>query len=186
MRRTILCILALVLLVGICVRCAPVMPQRSKLGGAARWAYDVSRQPAALWAKDAQLCRIVGVGVGAEGWLPDRGGNWILTWASAASSEVLEVSVDSDGNAQTKNIPDSPHRADVVPADWKDSSTVWTATRSHQRGVPLNTFTAELSSTAGGEEHEGMVWRIRYYLTAGGFETHFVSAQGEWLSMLED
>lgn len=166
------------------VQCAPVMPVRSKMGGAARWAYDISQRPAVLWAKDATLCRVVGVGVGSDGWLPDRGGNWILTYWSNEFDEVLEVSVNSDGKATTENIDSSPYRGSSIPTDWKDSSAVWSATRSHQVGVPLNTFASELSNSAGAETHpDQVVWRLRFFLTQGGFETHIVSPQGEWLAI---
>jgi len=173
------------LLLGILlVQCEPVMPQRSKMGGAARWAYDLSQRTAILWANDATLCCVVGVGVGSDGWLPDRGGSWILTYWSQQFEGVLEVNVDSDGNVTRKKVSDSPYRGSRIPMDWKDSSTVWKATRSHQVGVPLNTFSAELSNRAGAEAFpDQCVWRLRFYLTQGGFETHLVSAQGVWLAM---
>ena len=165
------------------VNCAPVMPQRSKMGGAARWAYDHSQRSAILWAKDATLCRVVGVGVGSDGWLPDRGGSWIMTYWSREFEDVLEVSVDSDGNITTEKISESPYRGGVIPLDWKDSSTVWKATRTHQEGVPLNTFSSEMSILAAKETHpDQVVWRLRFFLTQGGFETHIVSPQGEWLA----
>jgi hypothetical protein len=165
------------------LHCAPVMPQRTKMGGAARWAYDLSQQPAILWAKDATLCRVVGVGVGGDGWLPDRGGNWILTYWSHEFDEVLEVSVDSDGKTSIQKIVDSPYRGSTIPREWKDSSTVWAATRSHQVGVPLSTFSSELSILAAAETHpQQIVWRLRFFLTKGGFETHIVSSQGQWIA----
>ena len=176
--------LVLLLLGLVFVNCAPVMPQRSKMGGAARWAYDLSQRSAILWAKDATLCRVMGNGVGDDGWLPDRGGSWILTYWSREFEHVLEISVDSDGNISTKKVDSSPHRGSAIPIDWKDSSTVWKATRSHQVGVPLNTLTSEMSNTAAGEPFANqIVWHLRFYLTQGGFETHIVSPQGEWLAM---
>lgn len=159
------------------------MPVRSKMGGAARWAYGVSQHSAILWAKDATLCRIVGVGVGADGWLPDLGGSWILTYWSRQFESVLEVSVDSDGKATTTTVDNSPHRGATIPVDWKDSSAIWNATRPHQVGVPLNTFTSELSNSASEAYPQQTVWRLRFYLTQGGFETHIVTPQGQWLAM---
>lgn len=165
------------------LQCAPVMPQRSKPGGAARWAFGLAQRPAILWSADAQLCHLAGVGVGNEGWLPDRGGTWILTFWSPAKSEVFEVSVDSDGVATTRTVDDSPHRGHTVPPDWKDSSSVWTATRAHQKADPLSTFESSLALDNAPERFPGQfVWRIRFYMVQGGFETHFVSAQGEWLA----
>jgi len=171
--------------IGILVlQCAPVLPERSKPGGAARWAFDLSQRSAILWAQDAQLCRITGVGVGGEGWLPDRGGNWILSYWSPQFPEVLEVSVDSDGAVTTNNVPDSPDRGHVIPLDWKDSSAVWAATRSHRVGDVLSTFDAALAYNADAERFpDQIVWRIRFFLTQGGFETHILSPRGEWLAL---
>jgi hypothetical protein len=165
------------------LNCAPVMPQRSKLGGAARWAADVAHRPAILWAQDAQLCRVVGFGVGNDGWLPDRGGNWTLTFWSTQLPEVLEVAVDSDGGIKTQKIDDSPHRGHNIPSDWKDSPKTWAATRSHQIGEPLNTFEVELSRNAEPDRFpDQIVWRIRFFMVAGGFESHVVTPEGEWLA----
>jgi hypothetical protein len=165
------------------LNCAPIMPQRSKPGGAARWATALAQNPSILWAQDAQLCRVVGLGVGNDGWLPDRGGNWTLTFWSAEHPEVLEVAVDSDGGVKATRINDSPHRGYNIPVDWKDSSTVWAATRSHQIGEPLNTFEVELSRNAEPERFPGeTVWRIRFFMVAGGFESHIVDPQGKWLA----
>ena len=139
------------LLLALCaLQCAPVMPQRSKPGGAARWAFGLAQRPAILWAQDAQLCHLSGVGVGTEGWLPDRGGSWILTFWSPSKPDVLEISIDSDGATTTRSVDDSPHRGHTVPSDWKDSSTVWVATRSHRVAQPLNTFQSALA-------HDGFI-----------------------------
>jgi hypothetical protein len=166
------------------LHCAPVMPQRSKPGGAARWAFGLAQRPAILWAQDAQLCHLSGVGVGNEGWLPDRGGTWVLTFWSPEKQQVLEVSIDSDGMSTTRTVDDSPHRGRTIPPDWKDSSTVWRATRTHRQAEPLNTFESVLATDAAPERFPGQcVWRIRFYLMQGGFETHFVSPQGEWLAV---
>lgn len=165
------------------VNCAPIMPQRSKSGGAARWAASLAQRPSILWAPDAQLCRLVGLGVGTDGWLPDRGGNWTLTFWSAQHTEVLEVTIDSDGGVKTQKIDDSPHHGFSIPGDWKDSPATWAATRSHQIGEPLNTFDVELSRNAEPERFpQKTVWRIRFYLVPGGFETHVVTPQGKWLA----
>ncbi|MFQ5600708.1 MAG: hypothetical protein ACE5G2_09140, partial [Candidatus Krumholzibacteriia bacterium] len=182
-RRTYLRALVGLALALQCAACAPVLPLRSKPGGAARWAYALARPAAFTWARDAALCRVAGVGVGSEGWLPDRGGAWILTYWSPAKTSLLEVSVDSDGNPTTREIDDSPARGHTLPRDWEDSPRVWASTSRHQRGVPINTFDVELAHDAEPERYPGQpVWRIRFYLQPSGFETHVVSPQAEWLA----
>ncbi|HZM14797.1 MAG TPA: hypothetical protein VFE28_02240 [Candidatus Krumholzibacteria bacterium] len=175
---------ALALLVLLLVACAPVLPERSKPGGAARWAQALATDAAVRWARDALLCRVTGNGVGNEGWLPDRGGSWILTYRSAASGKGLDVSVDTDGTVQTAAVPDSmAARLRPLPAEWDDSSRIWAATGPHQQGVPLNTFEALLAYDAEPERYPGqLVWRIRFFLQGGGHETHVVSAQSRWLA----
>jgi hypothetical protein len=177
--------LHLTLLLALAVlHCAPVLPQRSKPGGAARWAYGLAQRPAILWSQDARLCHLSGVGVGNEGWLPDRGGSWILTFWSPSKDVVFEVSIDSDGAVTTRSVESSPSRGHTLPADWKDSPAIWTATRSHRTSEPLSTFESDLGHDVAPNRFPGQfVWRIRFYLVQGGFETHFVSPQGEWLAM---
>ena len=163
--------------------CAPVMPQRSKPGGSARWALALAQRSSVLWESNAQLCRVVGMGVGSDGWLPDRGGNWVLTYWSPQHTEVLQVAVDSDGGIKSEEVKDSPHRGHKIPDDWKDSSAIWASTRAHQVGDPLNTFEVELAHNTEAERFpERIVWRIRFYLVAGGFESHVVTPEGEWLA----
>lgn len=164
--------------------CAPVLPERSKPGGAARWAHALATDAAVRWARDAVLCRIQGSGVGTEGWLPDRGGFWLLTYTSASTNARLQVSVDTDGNTTTQVEPvaNATPPCPVLPADWDDSSRIWAATSAHQKGTPLNTFEAVLATDAEPERHAGqLVWRIRFFLQGGGYETHVVSAKGQWL-----
>jgi hypothetical protein len=49
--------------------------------------------------------------------------------------------------------------------------------------VPLSTFSSELSILAAAETHpQQIVWRLRFFLTQGGFETHIVSSQGQWIA----
>ncbi len=164
--------------------CAPVLPERSKPGGAARWAQALATDAAVRWARDAVLCRVAGNGVGNEGWLPDRGGSWVLTYASAASGKALDISVDTNGLVTTKSLPDSlATRWRPLPADWDDSPRAWAATRARQQGVPINTFAAELAYDAEPQRYAGqLVWRIRFFLQGGGDENHVVSAQSQWLT----
>ena len=163
--------------------CAPVVPLRSKPGGAAHWAHTRALPEAARWAPAALLCRIFGLGVGHEGWLPDRGGIWKLTYWAPEKTGVLEVSVDSDGNVSASEAADSPARGRTLPPDWQDSPKVWHATTRHLRGDPISTFEAEFAHDAEPERYPGQaVWRIRFYLQEGGFETHVVSSSAEWLA----
>jgi hypothetical protein len=176
-RAWLACILA-------ALACAPVLPERSKPGGAARWAQALATDAAVRWARDAVLCRIQGIGVGTEGWLPDRGGSWLLTYTSAAAGARLQVSVDTDGNVTAAPEPAATTAAPCapLPPDWDDSSRIWAATRAHQKGTPLNTFEAVLAIDAEPERHPAqLVWRIRFFLQGGGYETHVVGATGQWL-----
>lgn len=163
--------------------CAPVLPERSKPGGAARWAAALAQHAAVAWAEDAQVCRITGTGVGADGWLPDRGGNWTLSYWSPHRDEVLEATVNSDGVVTTQSIKESAARGRTLPADWSDSPRVWAATLAHQRGEALSTFEAELAVDAEPERYPGQaVWRIRFFMEQSSFETHVVSADAKWVS----
>ena len=166
------------------VACAPVLPERSKPGGAARWAQALATDAAVRWARDAVPCRIEANGVGTEGWLPDRGGHWLLTYTSAASNARLLVSVNTDGQVTTEAEPAASATTPCppLPADWDDSSRIWAATSAHQKGIALSTFHAILGHDAEPERYPGeLVWRIRFYLQDGGYETHVVSARGQWL-----
>ena len=163
--------------------CAPVMPNRTKPGGAARWAAALASRPALAWAADARWCRITGAGVGADGWLPDRGGRWSITYWSERQQGVLQVGVDSDGNVTTEAIANSPFRGRTLPDDWSDSPRVWAATQAHQSAEPLNAFDVELAVDLEPERYPGRaVWRIRFYLDQSRFETHFVAADATWLA----
>jgi hypothetical protein len=163
--------------------CAPVLPERSKPGGAARWAYAAALDAAVRWSSAAALCQVEGEGVGSEGWLPDRGGAWSLTYWAPEKPGVLEVTVDTDGKVTTQESAASPVRGKTLPHDWMDSPRVWAATSAHQKGTPLNTFAAELAFDVEPERYPGRpVWRIRFYLQEGGYETHVVSPQAEWLA----
>jgi len=164
--------------------CAPVLPERNKPGGSARWAQALATDAVVRWAQDGLLCRVVGNGVGNEGWLPDRGGTWVLTYRSATRGKALEFSVDTNGTVTTAAVPDSvAAQLQPLPTDWDDSPRAWAATSSHQKGVPLNTFEAVLGLDAEPELHPGVVvWRIRFFLQGGGYETHVVSAKSTWLN----
>ena len=156
---------------------------RSKPGGAARWASALSAEEATLWSRDARLGRVRGAGVGNEGWLPDRGGQWVITYWSASKDGVLNVVVDSDGNVSTEEVADESTRGLTLPVDWQDSPRVWAATRSAQVGAPISTLDAELSSIAEPQRYpDQAVWRIRFISRQGQSETHVVSAAGEWLA----
>lgn len=168
------------------VGCAPVLPERSRPGGAARWAQALATDAVVRWSPDAQLCRVVGNGIGNEGWLPDRGGSWVLTYRSAALGKALEVNVDTYGVVKTAAVSDSvAARLQLLPVDWDDSPRVWAATSAHQHGVPINTFEAVFAHDAVPDLYAGQpVWRIRFYLQGGGYETHVVSAKSKWLALL--
>ena len=184
MRRNIVRKALLLLLLGIAA-CAPVMPERSKPGGAARWAQVLGTDAALRWARDAMLVRVAGSGVGTEGWLPDRGGTWILTFQSREAAKVLEVVVDTNGQVFVQKPAGEAIGTPLpaLPEEWVDSPKAWAATSSHQKGVPLNTFEAELAYDAEPERHPGeLVWRIRFYMQGGQYETHVVNAEGRWLT----
>ncbi|UCE02073.1 MAG: hypothetical protein JSW67_12540 [Candidatus Latescibacterota bacterium] len=173
---TIACVVAL-------HACAPVLPNRTKPGGAARWAHEQAQTVVFEWARDAVLCRIHGVGVGNEGWLPDRGGVWKLSYWTPAKSSVLEVSVDSDGNVTSAEVDTSSVRGRSLPSSWQDSPRVWAATMEHQVGTPISTFAAVLAFDSEPQRYpDRAVWRIRFFLQEQGFETHVVSDQAEWLA----
>jgi hypothetical protein len=162
---------------------APIVPQRSKPGGSARWAEALAQTKATLWTPDAQLCRISGAGIGVDGWLPDRGGTWQLDYFSASKPKMLEVNIDSDGGVTTREVPDIPQRGHALPAGWADSPKAWAATRTHQKIEPLHTFDAELGFGADAEHAKDQVsWRIRFWQTDNTYATHVVSAEGAWLA----
>lgn len=162
---------------------APIVSQRSKLGGAGRWAESLATPVALQWSSKAALCRVVGAGIGPDGWLPDLGGYWQLTYWSPDEPAVLEVMVDSDGATESQPKADSPHRGRTLPADWMDTPHVWAATRSHQVGLVLSTFDAEMAHDAEPERYAGQpVWKIRFYLQDATYETHVLTPQGAWLA----
>jgi hypothetical protein len=166
-----------------CAGAGPIISQRTKPGGAGRWAEELATPAATQWSTQAALCRITGAGVGADGWLPDIGGYWLLTFWSPDEPGVLEITVDSDGGTQSRPAPASPHRGRTLPADWMDTPHVWAATRAHQSGEVLSTFDAELAFDAEPERYPGQpVWRIRFYLQDATSETHVVTPQGVWLA----
>lgn len=175
--------LAAALLACIAFACAaPIVPQRSKPGGAARWAAELARQRVAEWAHDAELCQVTGIGVGTDGWLPDRGGTWQLVYWSPQKTADFQVSVDSDGRVRAQERRPVPQRGHSIPATWADSPKVWAATRVHQQGVPLSTFESELGFEADKERFPGeIVWRIRLWLPENTYETHVVNVDGKWL-----
>ena len=162
---------------------APIIPQRSKPGGSARWAVQLAVPKSQIWAADAQMSRITGVGVSTDGWLPDRGGTWQLEYWSPSKPGMFEVSVDSDGVVKSKEIPAGPHRGESLPADWLDTPKVWAATRVHQKTEPVHTFDAEFARDADPEHaKDQVVWRIRFWQADNTYSTHVVSANGTWLA----
>ena len=112
---------------------APIVPQRTKPGGSARWAEAVVQQKVGEWASGAELCRLAGAGVGIDGWLPDRGGTWQLYYWSPTKPSVLELTVDSDGAVKKREIPNDPGRGHSITASWEDSLVCGSATRTHQK-----------------------------------------------------
>jgi len=163
--------------------CAPVVPLRSKPGGAARWAFALAREKATLWTTDARAGRVKGIGVGNEGWLPDRGGAWTVTFWSPSKNVELNVVVDSDANVTTQEVTEPALRGSVLPVEWIDSPRAWAATRAAQQGDPVNTLECELSQRAEPERYpQQTVWRIRFFTRDGQTETHVVSTTGAWLT----
>ncbi len=176
-------LLACVVVLLTVLACAPVVPLRTKPGGAASWAVALARESATLWSTDARLCRVTGTGVGSEGWLPDRGGVWTVSFWSPSKDAVMHAVVDSDGNVSTRESNEPALRGAALPATWADSPRAWAATRSQQQGEPINTLDCELSHVAEPERYpEQTVWRIRFFLREGQQETHVVSADGRWLT----
>lgn len=162
--------------------CAPIVPQRTKSGGAARWAEALAIPSAFDWARDAQLCRVAGAGVGSDGWLPDRGGQWVFTyWSPTQTTTLFQVTVDTDGRVSTTSVKEGP-RGNPLPAGWVDSPRLWSVTRSHWKREPLNTLDAELAMNADPEHFKDQtVWRIRFWMDDSTMETHIVSPDGKWL-----
>jgi hypothetical protein len=173
---------AAVLLLG--SACAvPIVPQRSRPGGSARWAESLAALPALQWSNDAVLCRVSGAGIAMDGWLPDRGGYWQLTYRSPTKPTLYEVSVDSEGGIQSRTSAMTPDRPCHLNSEWLDSPKVWAATRAHQKSDLVLTFDAELAGDAEPERFpDRPVWRIRFYRGDQTYETHVVSALGEWLT----
>jgi hypothetical protein len=162
---------------------APILPQRSKPGGAARWAEMLAIEKAVAWSQQAKLCCITGAGVGADGWLPDRGGSWVLFYWSPEKQQMLQVTIDSDGATRSKEVPPVPQRGRVLPPDWQDSPQVWAATRRHQVQDPVHTLDAEFAFDVSPERFKDQpVWRIRFFEQDNSFETHYVSADAKWLA----
>jgi hypothetical protein len=159
----------------------PIIPHRSKPGGAARWAAALASDQALLWAPDAVLYRIAGAGVGTDGWLPDRGGAWRLRYRSAARENALEVTVDGDGRVGTQEIRDDAAPWTALPRDWLDSPKIWAATRGHERLEPVHTLDSEFGAGIEPERFpREAVWRIRFWLPDNSSETHVVTADGRW------
>jgi len=174
---------AVVVLVLVCGCAAPILPQRSRPGGSARWAEALASQPAVEWSMDAVLCRLSGGGVALDGWLPDRGGYWQLVYSSAAKPSLFEVSVDSEGAVRTREIAATPSRRCSLNTDWFDSPRAWAATRAHQAGILVHTFDAELAADAEPERYPNRpVWKIRFWREDRTYEVHVVSSMGEWLA----
>lgn len=179
--RTGLATTVVLLLASACA--APIVPQRSRPGGSARWAESLAALSALQWSSDAELCRLSGGGVATDGWLPDRGGFWQLTYHSASKPTLYEITVSSEGGLQTRTTPATPNRSCHLNSDWLDSPKIWAATRSHQKTALVLTFDAELAGDAEPQRYPGVpVWRIRFYRDDQSYETHVVSALGEWLT----
>jgi hypothetical protein len=173
----------LAVLLGLAGCAAPIIPQRSKPGGSARWADSVAQAKVLPWAPDAALCRVSGAGVGADGWLPDRGGTWTLTYWSATKQPMLQVTVDSDGVARAAEQKAGPEKGRSLPPAWQDSPKVWSIARSHSRAEPVHTFEAELAWGADTERAgDEPAWRIRFFLPDNSFETHVVRPDGRWVA----
>jgi hypothetical protein len=162
---------------------APIVPQRSKPGGSARWAEAIAFQRALTWSPNAHLYRIAGAGVGTDGWLPDRGGTWELDYWSESEKTVLAINIDSDGAARTHETPAAAPRESTLPPDWEDSPKVWLAARRHSKQEPVHTFDAELAFDAEPQRYPGRpVWRIRFWQPDNTYETHVVSIDAGWLT----
>jgi hypothetical protein len=167
----------------VCACAVPIVPQRSRPGGSARWAEALAARAAVEWSADAVLCRIQGAGVATDGWLPDRGGYWQFIYRSATQPLLYEVSVDSEGGVQKRVAAATPARACHLAHDWIDSPRVWAATNAHQDAVLIHTFDAEFAADAEPERYpDKPVWRIRFWREDRSYETHIVSAHGEWLA----
>jgi hypothetical protein len=164
------------------VACAgPILPARSKPGGAVKWAESLALSKAIQWSTDATLVSVTGAGIGIEGWLPDRGGEWKFTYTSVAKATRMEIVIDSDGTVRDRETAKGPPAA-ALPAGWLDSPKVWAATRAHWTGQPVHTLDAELSPVAEPERAAGaLVWRIRFWTEAGAVETHVVTPDARWL-----
>jgi len=162
---------------------APIVPQRSRPGGSARWAEALAARAALEWSADAELCRMSGGGIATDGWLPDSGGFWQLTYHSASKPTLFEVTVNSEGGLQTRTTAATPNRSCHLNPDWLDSPKIWATTRSHQVDALVLTFDAELAGDAEPQRYPGVpVWRIRFYRGDRSYEVHVVSALGEWLT----
>ena len=160
----------------------PILPARSKPGGAAKWGEAIAYGKALTWARDAALVRVAGTGVGIEGWLPDRGGEWQFTYSSAERGLRYEIVVDSDGK-----VRDNERSASTLlplPRTWIDSPRVWGAARAHWSAEPVHTIDAELAIGLRADATAGdAVWRLRFWMQNGVTETHWVHADGRWIAM---
>jgi hypothetical protein len=163
----------------------PILPPRTKPGGAAKWAETLAYQKALEWSPDATLVRVKGAGVGIEGWLPDKGGEWSLAYSSVARGKTVEFAVDPDGKVRAEPVaagkepPTTP-----VPRDWLDSPKVFGTTRAHWKNEPLHVLEAELSAATEPTRAPGqVVWRIRFWLSTSTTETHVVTADAHWVAM---
>jgi hypothetical protein len=159
----------------------PILPARSKPGGAAKWGEAIAYGKALAWSRDAVLVRINGAGVGIEGWLPDRGGEWQFTYSSADRGLRYEVVVDSDG--KVRHNERSAITLAPLPRDWIDSPRIWNAARAHWSAEPVHTIDAELASGLAPNRAPGqVVWRLRFWMQNGVTETHWVAAAGQWIA----
>jgi hypothetical protein len=162
---------------------APIVPQRSRPGGSARWAETLALPKAVIWAPDAVLCSIQGAGVGSDGWLPDHGGVWRLYYWSANQPSMFEVSVDSEGSVHTLDVKNLSQRGSRLPSGWIDSPKVWSVTHSHQKSEAVHTLDAELALNAEPEKYATRtVWRIRFWMPNNATESHVVTPEAVWLS----
>lgn len=166
-----------------CACAAPIVPQRSRPGGSARWAETLALPKAVAWAEDAVLCSIQGAGVGSDGWLPDHGGVWRLYFWSPNQPSMFEVAVDSEGSVRTLDVKNLPQRGTRLPSAWADSPKVWSVTHSRQKTEAVHTLDAELALNAEPEKYAAQtVWRIRFWMPNNVTESHVVTPEAVWLS----
>lgn len=107
--------------------------------GSARWAFDLAREKieAEGFNADSELYVIQGATVWNDGRLPANRGSWqFVFWSQARQLDLeIEVSYDAEIRANTESKTSPPTSRPPMPADWRDSITIFQAAPAFSSSV---------------------------------------------------